>query len=95
MSAKSLNETRKLHLAIKELVQAVGGFLSPLVLVTMGCNVVYILTFLALGFEADIFHPNAIVRINFFFTLFYQFFKVGFSVYLASRFAEMVPQHLM
>ena len=89
-SAKKLNETRKIHLAIKKFVLSVKDFLSPLVLVTIGCNVLYILAYLFSGLEADIHHPNIIVRINFFFTIFYQFLKIGFSVYLAARFAEMV-----
>ena len=89
-SPQQLEEFGSLHLALKELVQAVGDCFSPLILITMSCNVIYMLAVLFNGLEVDISHPHPIVSIDFLFTLIYQLLRLGFSVYLLSLLAEMV-----
>ncbi len=89
-SFRQLEELRQLQLAISTLVHKVAEVFSPLILISVGCNVVYILAFLYSGLEADLFSPSFLVRLIFAYSFIYVVLRLIFSVYLASRLSEMV-----
>lgn len=89
-SFRQLEELRKLQLAISTLVHKVAEVFSPLILISVGCNVVYILVFLYSGLEADLFSPSFLVRLIFTYSFIYVVLRLVFSVFLASRLSEMV-----
>ena len=93
-SPQQLKEFCSLHLALKEFVQAVGDCISPLILITVGCNVIYMLALLFNGLEVDISHPHPIVSIEFIFTFSYQLLRLGFSVFVLALLTEMVSHFL-
>ncbi|XP_046458761.1 gustatory receptor for sugar taste 64b-like [Daphnia pulex] len=88
-SFRQLEELRKLQLAISTLVHKVAEVFSPLILISVGCNVVYILAFLYSGLEADLFSPSFLVRLIFTYSFIYVVLRLIFSVFLASRLSEM------
>jgi small basic protein len=90
ISLRQLEEIRRVQLAISTLVQKIAEVFSPLILITIGCNVVYILTFLYSGLEADITSPSFFVRFVFTYSFIYIALRLTFSVYLASLLNEMV-----
>jgi hypothetical protein len=89
-SFRQLEELRQLQLAISTLVHKVAEVFSPLILISVGCNVVYILVFLYSGLEADLFSPSFLVRLIFTYSFIYVVLRLIFSVFLASRLSEMV-----
>jgi len=90
ITLSQLEEIRGVQLAISTLAQKVAEVFSPLILITIGCNVVYILTFLYSGLEADITSPSIFVRFVFTYSFIYIVLRLTFSVYLASLVNEMV-----
>lgn len=83
-------DLRQTHLAVSSLSQATAKILSPLVLVSVGCNVAYILFFLYSGLEEDLSSPHILVRFIFTYSFVYLILRFTVSIYLASRLAEMV-----
>ena len=90
VSLRQLEEIRRIQLAISILAHKVAEVFSPLILITIGCDVVYILTFLYSGLEADITSPSIFVRFIFTYSFMYIALRLIFSVYLASLLTEMV-----
>jgi gustatory receptor len=87
---RTLEELRQIQLAISSLFHEVAEMFSPLILISVGCNVVYILAFLYSGLEADLFSPSVLVRLIFSYSFIYVVLRLIISVYLASRLSEMV-----
>lgn len=90
VSLQQLEQLRRIQLALSTLTHKVALVLSPLILITIGCNVVYILTFLYSGLGADISSPSLLVRFIFTYSFMYVIARLIVSVYLASRLTEMV-----
>lgn len=89
-SSRQLEELRRVHLAVSTLAQAVAKVFSPLILLTVGFNITYILTFLYSGLEEDLSSPSYLVRFMFTYSFIYLMLRFTFSAYLASRLTEMV-----
>ena len=89
-SYRQLEELRQVQLVISKLTHKVAEVFSPLILITVGCNVVYILAFLYVGLEADLFSPSILVRLIFTYSFMYIVLRLTISVYLASQLSEMV-----
>lgn len=85
-----VEQLRQTHLAVSSLSQETAKILSPLVLVSVGCNIVYILVFLYSGLEEDLSSPHILVRFMFTYSFVYMVLRFTASVYLASRLTEMV-----
>ena len=90
MEAFDLEEFRLAQMALSALVNEVDKFLSPLVLVTVSCNLWYILAILCAGlgtlFENPTLFNLIIINSNFNFII----ARFSFSTYMASCLNEMV-----
>lgn len=92
VSFQQLERLRRVQLALSTLTHKVAELFSPLILITIGCDVIYILTFLYSGLDADISSPSLLVRFIFTYSFAYVIWRLMFSVYLASRLTELVIQ---
>ena len=70
--------------------QKVHSFFSPLILITVGSDIIFILTALFCGLEADLASPKLFVRISFALTFSFLVLRVATSTYLAARVPEEV-----
>ncbi|KAK4011558.1 gustatory receptor for sugar taste 64e [Daphnia magna] len=89
VSFQQLERLRRVQLALSTLTHKVAELFSPLILITIGCDVIYILTFLYSGLDADISSPSLLVRFIFTYSFAYVILRLMFSVYLASRLTEL------
>ena len=89
-SPRQLEDLRQVHLAVSTLAHRVAEVFSPLILLSVGFNVSYILTFLYMGFKNDLSDPSLLVRFCFTYSFFYLVLRLAFSAYMASRLSEMV-----
>ena len=87
---RQLEELRQAQLAISTLAQKVARVFSPLILITVGFNVTYILAFLYSGLEEDLSSPSILVRFVFTFSFIYLVLRMTFSTYMAIRLTDMV-----
>ena len=87
---RQLEQLRQAQLAISALGQKVAKVFSPLILITVGFNVTYILAFLYSGLEEDLSSPSILVRFVFTFSFIYLVLRMTFSTYMAIRLTDMV-----
>lgn len=90
--SNNVEDLRRAHLAVSALSQSVAKVFSPLVLVSVGFNISYILVFLYSGLEEDLSSPYILVRFMFTYSFVYLILRFTVSICLASRLTEMV-QH--